>query len=178
MLKKGLHIWKLHHFSQKAYWMRVGLLNRLYRESTYTWTTFNLDDIISFLFSHYFLCLLALIIHELVLGNKGNWESTLVKSKLTWNQIWPVTYPCTTEAASSTLTTKALQFRACNTTLDLLDKILSLSEYLKIHTLSKIWLLFWFNLSISLRWIAFLDETMAIRLKWISSAEYLKKEKV
>ena len=38
------------------------------------------------------LCLLALIFHELGLGNKGNWESTKIKSKLTWNQLWPVTY--------------------------------------------------------------------------------------
>ena len=37
-------------------------------------------------------------------------------------------YPCTREPASSTLTTKDLQFRACNTTLDLLDKPLLLSE--------------------------------------------------
>ena len=35
----------------------------------------------------YFLCFLALIIHELGLGGRGNWESTKVKSKLTWNQI-------------------------------------------------------------------------------------------
>lgn len=87
-------------------------------------------------------------------------------------------YPCTREPTLSTLTTKDLQFRAYNTTLDLLDKTLLLSEYLTIHTLSKIWVLFWFSLSISLRWIAFLDETMAIRLKWISSAEYLRKKKV
>ena len=38
------------------------------------------------------LCLLALIFHELGLGNKGNWESTKIKSKLTWNQLWPVKY--------------------------------------------------------------------------------------
>ena len=38
------------------------------------------------------LCLLALIFHELGFGNKGNWESTKIKSKLTWNQLWPVTY--------------------------------------------------------------------------------------
>ena len=31
-----------------------------------------------------FLCLLGL-------GDTGNWESTYIKSKLTWNQIWPVT---------------------------------------------------------------------------------------
>ena len=71
--------------------------------------------------------------------------------------------------------------RICNlerATQHLIFWIKLLSEYLTIHTLSKIWVLFWFNLSISLRWIAFLDETMAIRLKWISSAEYLKKEKV
>ena len=30
----------------------------------------------------YFLRLLALLIHELELGNKGNWESTWIKSKL------------------------------------------------------------------------------------------------
>ena len=35
----------------------------------------------------YFLCLLALIIHELGLGEKENWESSKVKSKLTWNQM-------------------------------------------------------------------------------------------
>ena len=38
------------------------------------------------------ICLLALIFHELGLGNKGIWESTKIKSKLTWNQLWPVTY--------------------------------------------------------------------------------------
>ena len=38
------------------------------------------------------LCLLALIFHELGPGNKENWESTKIKSKLTWNQLWPVTY--------------------------------------------------------------------------------------
>ena len=38
------------------------------------------------------LCLLALIFHVLGLGDKGNWESTKIKSKLTWNQLWPVTY--------------------------------------------------------------------------------------
>ena len=38
------------------------------------------------------LCLLSLIFHELGLGNKGNWEWTKIKSKLTWNQLWPVTY--------------------------------------------------------------------------------------
>ena len=31
-----------------------------------------------------FLCLLGL-------GDKGNWESTRVKSRLTWKQIWPIT---------------------------------------------------------------------------------------
>ena len=43
---------------------------------------------------NYFLCFLALIIHELGLRDKGNWESTKVKSKLTlqniFSQIWPV----------------------------------------------------------------------------------------
>ena len=38
------------------------------------------------------LCLLALIFHELGLGIKGNWEWTKIKSKLIWNQLWPVTY--------------------------------------------------------------------------------------
>ena len=35
----------------------------------------------------YFLFFLTLIIRELGLGDKENWESTKAKSKLTWNQM-------------------------------------------------------------------------------------------
>ena len=53
---------------------------------------FRLNFFIETRLIHNFLCLLALIIHELGQGNKGNWESTWVASKLTWNQLWPVMY--------------------------------------------------------------------------------------
>ena len=39
-----------------------------------------------------FLCVLALIIHELGLRDKGNWESNLGLKILTWIQFCPVKY--------------------------------------------------------------------------------------